>query len=141
MNREQYNRILHLCEVLESGKYEKGKFTLREGDKYCCLGVACDISGLGEWVGTNPEGRFKYSLNDGFYSKIRLPKGVREYYGFPTNSGFIETCGECRVGLDTYNDGPRLLNGMQIMQIEERTHPEIAGIIRKWLATQEVENG
>lgn len=49
MNRQQYERMLHLCDVLESGKYQKGKRQLRDGDTYCCLGVACDLSGLGEW--------------------------------------------------------------------------------------------
>lgn len=36
--------------ALRSGKYIQGTGRLRVGDSYCCLGVACDISGLGEWV-------------------------------------------------------------------------------------------
>jgi hypothetical protein len=34
-------------EALRSGKYEQGRHELRGGDKFCCLGVLCDISGLG----------------------------------------------------------------------------------------------
>ena len=29
--------------ALRSGKYEQGKEALRNGDKYCCLGVLCEI--------------------------------------------------------------------------------------------------
>jgi hypothetical protein len=31
-------------EALRSGKYKQGKYHLHTGDKYCCLGVLCDIS-------------------------------------------------------------------------------------------------
>lgn len=36
--------------ALRSGKYKQGRGRLRDGDAYCCLGVLCDISGMGEWV-------------------------------------------------------------------------------------------
>lgn len=37
--------------ALRSGEYKQGRFDLRVGsNKFCCLGVLCDISGLGEWV-------------------------------------------------------------------------------------------
>lgn len=29
--------------ALRSGKYKQGKDRLRTGDKFCCLGVACDL--------------------------------------------------------------------------------------------------
>lgn len=31
--------------ALRSGKYKQGKTFLKKGDKYCCLGVLCDITG------------------------------------------------------------------------------------------------
>ena len=42
-------------EALRSGKYKQGKGQLMavvsENEKeYCCLGVLCDLSGVGEWV-------------------------------------------------------------------------------------------
>ena len=46
-HREQW------IEALRSGKYEQAKGILRDVDdnnKFCCLGVACEISGLGEWL-------------------------------------------------------------------------------------------
>jgi hypothetical protein len=38
------------CEALESGKFEQGRTRLRDGDRFCCLGVACDMSAAGEWL-------------------------------------------------------------------------------------------
>lgn len=38
--------------ALRSGEYEQGAGWLRSGDRFCCLGVACDLiakDGGGEW--------------------------------------------------------------------------------------------
>lgn len=35
-------------EALRSGKYRQGKGRLKNNDSYCCLGVACEISGATE---------------------------------------------------------------------------------------------
>lgn len=40
MNKEIKARWI---EALRSGNYEQGKYYLRRGDSYCCLGVLCDI--------------------------------------------------------------------------------------------------
>ena len=40
-------------EALRSGDYKQGKGALNNKGKMCCLGVACDISGLGRWI--NPK--------------------------------------------------------------------------------------
>lgn len=48
-------------EALRSGKYEQATGWLREGNRYCCLGVLCDISGQGEWEPiNNPTQGYKY---------------------------------------------------------------------------------
>lgn len=46
---------LRWLEALESGKYPQASHKLRTPLGFCCLGVACDISGLGEWVDPQPE--------------------------------------------------------------------------------------
>lgn len=43
MNAELKTKWL---EALRSGKYEQGKHYLKEGGKYCCLGVLCEVAGL-----------------------------------------------------------------------------------------------
>jgi hypothetical protein len=35
--------------ALRSGKYKQTSGRLVRDGKYCCLGVACDVSGLGRW--------------------------------------------------------------------------------------------
>ena len=36
--------------ALESGEYKQARDRLRDDNGFCCLGVACDLSGLGEWT-------------------------------------------------------------------------------------------
>lgn len=48
--------------ALKSGDYEQGKYALRKNNKYCCLGVLCDIYSkeIGvEWEGQWIEGENK----------------------------------------------------------------------------------
>lgn len=61
--------------ALRSGKYEQGKAALKTGDRFCCLGVLCDISQVG-----------KFDKNDCFKTEsgIRtgyLSKEVEEWAG------------------------------------------------------------
>lgn len=47
-------------EALRSGKYKQGKKSLRsrEGDKYCCLGVLCDLYAANKWRIREPLNEF-----------------------------------------------------------------------------------
>lgn len=89
--------IRQLVDALRSGRYKQGKDALRIDDSYCCLGVACDISGLGEWKGTNiydDDGRFVetqwcYELPSGASSSDVLPQAVAYYYGFESNNPML----------------------------------------------------
>ena len=48
------NHIEEWVEALRSGEYKQGGGKLRNGDKFCCLGVACDLymqaTGDGGWT-------------------------------------------------------------------------------------------
>ena len=48
MTKVQKARVQKLVDALRSRKYKQGVGRLRIDDKFCCLGVACDISGLGK---------------------------------------------------------------------------------------------
>jgi hypothetical protein len=37
-------------EALRSEKYEQTKYYLKNDEGFCCLGVACDISNISEWI-------------------------------------------------------------------------------------------
>ena len=47
-------------EALRSGDFPQTTSTLADSDGYCCLGVACDISGLGRW-GDDLDGDYSHS--------------------------------------------------------------------------------
>jgi hypothetical protein len=62
-------------EALRSGKYEQAAQALRRGQGFCCLGVACDISGVGEWSGA------AYVVDTFDASASILPRAVRDWLG------------------------------------------------------------
>ena len=63
--------------ALRSGKYKQSMGKLRVADAFCCLGVACDISGLGEWTLHN------YYLGQ----SMALPFEVFTWLGLRTSEG------------------------------------------------------
>src|SRR5215469_9718764 len=82
-NRENMTK---LAEALESGDYEQGKnYLLTTKDdkrKYCCLGVACEISGLGDWIPVRPlHSKSNYVVSDVDYCDAELPHAVQEWLG------------------------------------------------------------
>ena len=61
---------------LRSGKYPQTSGQLRDSEgAYCCLGVACEISNLGEWTGV------ENYLAKGDERMGSLPLAIREFYG------------------------------------------------------------
>ena len=71
--------------ALRSGEYKQGRESLRKDDKYCCLGVLCDIAPkkLGMW-GTQDTG---FIAEDGTQTNISLPYLVRNWAGMETSNG------------------------------------------------------
>jgi len=76
MNLNKEN-VLKVCDALESGKYRQGFGRLHRYGMFCCLGVACDVSGLAKWS------------DDGVYcgKTISLPQNVVNWLGFDENLG------------------------------------------------------
>ena len=50
--------------ALESDKYEQTEGGLRDKDKFCCLGVACDIHNKDGWIRDLHGDFFIYALGD-----------------------------------------------------------------------------
>jgi hypothetical protein len=70
-------------EALRSGKYSQGTGALNNGNKYCCLGVLCEISGIDEF-------------EDGGY--------LGELFNLPL--AVVSECGMCsRLGEPSDGDG------------------------------------
>jgi hypothetical protein len=79
-----YERAMALVEALRSGKYVQTRGKLREnnGEAFCCLGVACEISNVVRWEC----GHYVADRNDA--SHAVLPLAVRDWLGAKeTNPG------------------------------------------------------
>jgi hypothetical protein len=67
--------------ALRSGEYKQGRSQLRFQDKFCCLGVLCELAVKEEVISSatsegNPEGDFEYAG-----SSYLLPYEVSEWAG------------------------------------------------------------
>jgi hypothetical protein len=118
---EHAERIDKWVEALESGRYKQGTGRLRDRDCYCCLGVLCDISGVGEW---NSTGEFVFG--DGLSREFEdaPPLEVAKMFGLQ------DVCASIVDGMSLidFNDGTR--------SVPREPFPKIAARIRKWKAEE-----
>lgn len=66
-------------EALRSGEYQQGHGWLRDGDRFCCLGVLCDL-----YIDEHPAARWKSGVFDtgrGSTHASELPGHVAEWAG------------------------------------------------------------
>ena len=98
-------------EALRSGKYEQttGSLTTPSRDKFCCLGVACDLY-------AKEHGKPKFR-NQGL-----LPKYTKEWLGLQTSDGFHDV-GSYSVSLAEMND-----EGSSFAEIADRIEAEPDGL-------------
>jgi len=83
---EQRTHRQALVAALRSGQYQQAIGVLMaDNGRFCCLGVGCEISQLGKWTMTDDDSWFYVTQHNRELSK--LPKEVREYYGFATAYG------------------------------------------------------
>ena len=103
--------MLLWVEELRSGRYRQGTGRLRDTDnKFCCLGVACDLffrtTGKGRWVPQLETSSFTFMVDDNG-SDVALPKGVRDWLGLASASGGMKQRihnGVTRQSLTNIND-------------------------------------
>jgi hypothetical protein len=86
LDQQAANRARWIA-ALRSGVYEQGKNRLRHDNKFCCLGVACDLAqnaGIGRWDGDTfrTDGVDDYDGND-----VELPYSVMEWLGITSPEG------------------------------------------------------
>ena len=102
---------LEWLEALESGKFEQGQTCLKKDNKFCCLGVACELSGITA-IPAAGYGVVRYEyLGERHY----LPQEIVDRLKFRSNQGCA--FGEPRMAIAILND-------------EGKTFKEIATIIR-----------
>src|ERR1044072_5163097 len=89
LTAEQTNHVLQWNAVLESDDYKQIKGKLKKENGYCCLGIACEISGLTKFERRKFTTGFEtdYVLQDNrgqFIANVdrsTLPKIIREWLG------------------------------------------------------------
>ena len=100
-------------EALRSGKYKQGRVYLRRrdvddpdsGDKFCCLGVACDLydeaMGTDNWGSVQPGDVYKpyEEYNSG------LPPWVEDWLGVESLGGLVDEDNMLTDSLADKNDG------------------------------------
>ena len=119
LTKQQVENRLKWIEALKSGKYKQVREILKRKDQgYCCLGVACEISGLGKWDGDN---HFLEKVS-GCVSSSHMTFRVKDHYGFERMSGEICTDPKDHEtywhSLTEYND-TKLYNFQQIAELLE----------------------
>lgn len=68
--------------ALRSGEYGQGQRRLKSAEGYCCLGVACEVSGLGDWEGDIRDSHGQvYVIDENDFSRTVLPMGVSRWLG------------------------------------------------------------
>jgi len=98
------NKAMKLVKALRSGVYKQGRGVLVDGkDRFCCLGVACNISNLPlQWKNTM-SGDFSIGGE-----VTELPSSIQEEYGF-------------------YSDIGRLRDHNSFMEINNKRYNSLAG--------------
>lgn len=71
---------LEWARALESGKYKQGKFALKKDNKFCCLGVLCNLH----------EGKAeKKASGDYFGDSLLFQSKICDYVGFKSFIGTL----------------------------------------------------
>ena len=83
---EQKKHRADLVAALRSGKYAQITGSLHTTEGYCCLGVACEISGT-EW-GEDTYKKGYYAADHG--SSARMGLKQKDYFGFISLSGSFD---------------------------------------------------
>ena len=89
--------------ALRSGKYNQDRSHLKTTYGYCCMGVACDISGQGQWIKTKtyiPE-TIVYAYNTGDDQDEELdflPTVVGKWLGLEGRLGGYNDPDEDKIG-------------------------------------------
>lgn len=125
-------------EALRSGKYEQGRLFLKNlSGKYCCLGVACDISNNGKWLPGSNCYNFEESEN-GNIAENHLPSTTKLEYFSDEKSPYIVVDD---LTLDDRNEIRKKFGNVDVITLADLndswsflfTFEEIANFIEKYM--------
>jgi hypothetical protein len=98
---EQKKNRAALVAALRSGEHAQIRDRLSDGVGFCCLGLACLISGLGRYL--RHEDSFGFFIDKGLAGVTYLPEEVSDYFGFSNHCGTFKRNGEL-TNLASLND-------------------------------------
>lgn len=108
--------------ALRSGEYIQGNGFLKEGDKFCSLGVLCDLAakeGVGKWEAFVHKLQVFKTSPDTFHPSFP-PNAVVEWAGLPSRSPTIMSGKYSMRNLGALNDIDKLSFGQIADLIEEQ---------------------
>lgn len=78
-------------EALRSGEYKQCRLALRDGEGFCCLGVACEVA-IKAGVPLVQAGEDGYSVpGSGIINRAFLPRAVRAWLGLSSGNGQVSS--------------------------------------------------
>lgn len=84
------NMELFVKELETTDKVQRRGMLRDKRDKYCCLGICCDlyekITGQGNWETFTHAGNHIFTCNNGYDSSVSLPGPVYEWLGVKTGN-------------------------------------------------------
>lgn len=126
-NESPETRVAELVRRLRSGEYEQGRGYLRLGNKFCCLGVACDMAtevGVTQVAPDEGELEVKYVGPSSTYMSA-LPPQVHDWLGFEDGFGVTE--------IPLYGNGTDEIHTLASLNDEGLTFDQIADVIEAGL--------
>lgn len=84
------DRMAKLIEAMRSGDYEQCYLSMHSENKFCAMGLACELSNLGFWKGKSSHQNY-FTTNEEEKKEggqEAMPRSVLDYYGFKTESNF-----------------------------------------------------
>lgn len=85
--------------ALRSGEYKQSRYSLTDGQGFCCLGVLCDLARK-EGLGNFDNGEFISAINEDDYSSSHLPKVVSDWADIDTSGGYVPSLGNSLMHLN-----------------------------------------
>lgn len=78
--------------ALELGEYEQEQGYLRRANKFCCLGVLCDLYSKEEGISTKWEPRNeRHQIYEFSNAACILPQDVQDWAGMNSGCGYIKS--------------------------------------------------
>jgi hypothetical protein len=103
--------------ALRSGKYKQGKNYLRRGNKFCCLGVLCELAVKAKVTEATESGMGSSIIMYGQSSSV-LPAKVKKWAGLVNESGVFK-----------FKSNETALNSLAALNDSGKSFAEIADVI------------